>query len=93
MPSTQNVPQSINRGNGYVINDHLRAKNSCVSRALGMFCVTSSPRHEIKSKLNLFFLPDTLAVRLLSSSFAFCLIYKFISKCTCNYARCYELMC
>ena len=49
------VPQCLNRSNGHVINDHLRAKNSCVSRALGTLCVTSSPRHELKSKLNLFF--------------------------------------
>ena len=66
--------------NGHVINDHLQAKNRCVSRAqwrADTFCVTSdghpSPRHALKSKLNLaFFLPDTLAVRFLSSSFAFC---------------------
>ena len=44
--------------NGHVINDHLQAKNSCVSRAqwrADTFCVTSSPRHALKSKLNLAF--------------------------------------
>ena len=55
MPGTHcYVPLCINRGNGHVINDHLQAKNSCVSRAPDTYCVTSSPRHELKSKLNLF---------------------------------------
>ena len=73
MPGTHcYVRQFINRGNGHVINDHLRAKNSCVSRTPDTFCITSLPKHELlKSKLNLLFLPDTLAVRLLSSSFPF----------------------
>ena len=70
------VPQCINRGNGHVTNDHLQAKNSWVSRALDTFCVMSSPRlsrHELKSKLNLYFLPYTLAARLCSSfAFSFC---------------------
>ena len=48
MPGTHRyVPQCINRGNGHLINDHPQAKNSCVSRALDTFCVTSSPRHEL----------------------------------------------
>ena len=64
------VSQCIN--NSYVINKHLQARNSCVSRALDTFCVTSSRTHELKSKFYLFFfLHDTLAVRLLRSSFIF----------------------
>ena len=56
MPGTHcYVPQCINRGNGHVINGPVRAKNSCVSWAVGTFFVTSSPRHEPKLKLNLFF--------------------------------------
>ena len=73
MPGTHIL--RINRSNGHVINDHLQAKNSCVSRAqwrADTIFVTSSPRHALKSKLNIaFFLPDTLAVRLFGSSFAF----------------------
>ena len=42
------VPQCKNMGNGNVINDFFRAKNSCASRALDTFCVTSSPKHELK---------------------------------------------
>ena len=99
MPGTHcYVPQCINSGNNHVINDHLRAKNSCVSRAIDTFCDTSSPRYELKSKLNLFFfvilwLFDFSALLLLlvfaSSG---CLIYTFMSTHTRNYARCYELM-
>ena len=36
------VRQRINRGNGHVTNDNVQTKNSCVSQALDMFCVTSS---------------------------------------------------
>ena len=71
MPGTDcYVPQCINSGNGHVINVHLQAKNSCVSRVLDTFCVTPSPRHELKSKFSILF-PDTLDVRLFSTSFTF----------------------
>ena len=75
-------------GNAHVINDHLQAINSYASRTLYTFCVKSSPdlssskRSTIKI-LSALFLPDTLADRLLSSSFniAFvscsCCIYPF----------------
>ena len=69
MPGTHcYVPECTNRGNGHVINDdYLRAKNSCVSGfALCHHQDTSSNKNKI-----FVFLPDTLAVRLLSSSFAF----------------------
>ena len=90
------IPQCINRVNGH---DHLQTTNSCVSRALGVFCVTSSPRHELRSTLNAFFflilwLFDLSALLLvLAFPSSSCLIYKFISKHTRNNARCYELMC
>ena len=89
-------PQSINRGNGYVINDHLQAKQTHAGHA---------PRHAIiatRAEIKILytcFLPNTLAVRLLGYYFTFsfasssCRIYKFISKHTCNYARCHELIC
>ena len=59
------------KNSGNVINDHFRAKNSCDSRAQTRYALrhhqdTSSNKNEI-----FVFLPDTLAVRLLSSSFAF----------------------
>ena len=91
-----NVPQCINRGNGHVINDHLQAKKTRARRA-PRYVVTTT-RAEIKI-LYTFFLPDTLAVRLLGYYFTFrfasssCRVYTFISKHTRNYARCYELMC
>ena len=63
MPGTYcYVPQCINMGNGHVINDHIQAINNYASRAIDTFCVTSSPRHELKSKFDHFFLSDTLAV-------------------------------
>ena len=65
------VPECINKANGQVTNDHLQAINSCFSRALDTSCVTSSPRHELKSKFYEFVLPDILAVRRLGSSFTF----------------------
>ena len=81
-----------------MINDHLQAKNCCVSRAqwrADRFCVTSSPRHALKSKLNLAFFFVILwlfdfSAFLLRLAFASssCLIYEFISKHTRNYARC-----
>ena len=79
MPGTHcYVPQCINRGYGNVINDHLQAKNTSAGRA---------PRYDITAESKffiIFFHSDTLAVRLLGSSFSFacssCLIYKFISK-------------
>ena len=57
--------------------------------------------HDTSPNKNQFFcfILDTLAVRLLSSSFTFCFcklqlsIFKIISKHMRNYARCYDLMC
>ena len=66
------MPQCMNRGDGHIINDHLQAINCCVSRAVDTFCVTASPRHELKSKFYEFFLSDIWAVRLLGYSFSFC---------------------
>ena len=75
MPGTHcYVPQCINRGNSHVINDQLQAKNTSAGR-VPLYVITA------ESKC---FLSDTLAVRLLGSSFTFassgCLIYKFTSK-------------
>ena len=59
--------------------------------------IITTTRAQIKIKY--FFIPDSLAVRLLSYSltFSFCKIqlsiYKFISKHMRNYARCYDLIC
>ena len=52
-----------------VINYHIQAINSYDSRAPDTFCVTSSLRHELKSKFY-----HILAVRLLGPSFTFCKI-------------------
>ena len=57
----------INRGNCHVINDHLQAKNMNAGPA---------PRYVITAEskfFRIFFLSDTLAVRLLGSSFSFSL--------------------
>ena len=48
----------------------------------GASCVTSSPRHELKSKFYSFVLPNTLAVQLLGSSFAFFAVAS--SSCVCR---------
>ena len=93
------VPQCINTSNGHVINDHLQAKNSCVSRALLTHFALRHHQDTSSNQNKIFFSPpDTLAVQLLSSSFCFQLlqapdIYKFISMHKRNYARCYELIC
>ena len=82
MPGTHcYVPQCINnRGNGHVINDHLQAKNTSAGRRTRYIITTES------TFFIFVFISDTLAVRLLGSSFTFSfasssyLIYKFISK-------------
>ena len=50
--------------------------------------VITKTRAQIKIKSD--FLPGLLLLAFTSPS---CLIYKFISKHTRDYARCYELMC
>ena len=73
----------INSGNDHVINDHLQAKNTSAGRA--PHYVITTTRVENQNSFD-FFLPDTLAVRLIGSSFTFnfasssCRIYKFISS-------------
>ena len=47
-------PQSINRGNGYVINDHLQAKQTHAGRAPRHAIITT--RAEIKILYTFFFL-------------------------------------
>ena len=75
MPGTHFYALRINRSNCHVMNDNLQAKHSCLSlaqwRARHVLCyVITKTRAQIKIK-SVFFLPDTLAVLLLSSSFAF----------------------
>ena len=92
------IVMCINIGNGHVINEHFRAKNSCVSPPLDTFNLrhhhdTSSNQNQMFSSFLILWLFDFSALLLLlafaSSS---CLIYKFISKHMRNYAHCYELM-
>ena len=75
MPGTHcYMPLCKNRSNGNVINDHFRAKTAAIHERQTRFALrhhqdTSSNKNQI-----FVFLPDTLAVRLLSSSlsFSFC---------------------
>ena len=75
MPGTHcYMPPYKNRSNVNVINDHFRAKTAAIHKRQTRFALrhhqdTSSNKNQI-----FVFLPDTLAVRLLSSSlsFSFC---------------------
>ena len=95
------VPQFKNRGNGNVINDHFRAKNSCDSRAPDRYVlryVIIKTRAQIKIKSLFFFLTLWLfdfsaLLLLLTFASSSCLIYTLISNHMRNYARCYDLMC
>ena len=68
MPGTHcYVPQCINRGNSYVIYMIIfKPKTAAFHECYTRFAFTSSTQNSI-----IFSLPDTLAVRLLSSSFTF----------------------
>ena len=72
MPGTHcYVPQCKNRSNGNVITDHFRAKKAAIHKRQTRFALrhyqdTSSNKNQI-----FVFLFDTLAVQLLSPSFAF----------------------
>ena len=68
MPSTHcYVSQCINRGDGHVINDHIQLCFMSVRHVLHYVIITTRAQFKILS----FFHPDTLAVRLLGSSFTF----------------------
>ena len=97
MSYTHYVLQCVNRSNDDVINDHLHAINSCASQALDMFCVTSSPRHELKSK----FYKKKFIVILWLFAFSALLLRLAFANSSCRIypianliiEGCYELMC